>query len=150
MYSCQGPLFWKFGRRFKPTPKQNMQFSSLTHSPTTRFSPSLFVVLQEILYQPLFALIRLLHKIMHLQSKTNFLNQFRLFGFDFSVLWICVSQGAFSQFYHHETTNSFIFPYIHSLLFDLSSNHTMWHDKRIDGHGSKITSCCCFFGFQRN
>ena len=31
----------------------------------TRFSPGLFVVLQEILYQPSFALIRLLQKIMH-------------------------------------------------------------------------------------
>ena len=40
----------------------------------TRFSTGLFVALQEILYQPSFALIRL-EKIMHFQSKTNFLFQ---------------------------------------------------------------------------
>ena len=31
----------------------------------TKFSPGLLVVLQEIVYQPSFALIRLLQKIMH-------------------------------------------------------------------------------------
>ena len=35
----------------------------------SRFSPSLFVVLQGILYQPFFVLIRLLPKIIHFQSK---------------------------------------------------------------------------------
>ena len=38
----------------------------------TRFSPGLFVVLREILYQPGFALVRLLEKIIHFQSKTFF------------------------------------------------------------------------------
>ena len=41
----------------------------------TRYSVSLFVVLQEILYQSFFALIRLLQKTMHFQSKTNFFFQ---------------------------------------------------------------------------
>ena len=39
-----------------------------------------------------FALIRLLQKIMHFQSKTNFLIKLILLvGFDFAVLCICVS-----------------------------------------------------------
>ena len=37
--------------------------------------PPLFVVLQEIFYEPNLALLRLLQKIMHFQSKTNFLIQ---------------------------------------------------------------------------
>ena len=40
--------------------------------PLTKFSPGLFVVLQAILHQPFFALIRSLQKRMHFQSKTNF------------------------------------------------------------------------------
>ena len=55
--------------------------------PLTRFSPSLLVVLQEILYQP-FALIRLLEKIMHFQCKTIFFFQL-IAGLDFVVLHIC-------------------------------------------------------------
>ena len=39
------------------------------------FSPGFFVVLQETLYRPSFPLIRLLQKIMHFQSKTNFFFQ---------------------------------------------------------------------------
>ena len=57
--------------------------------PLTRFSPSLLVVLQEILYQP-FALIRLLEKIMHFQWKTIFFFQL-IAGLDFVVLHICFS-----------------------------------------------------------
>ena len=47
-------------------------------SPTphlTRFSTGLFVILQETLYQPSFALIGLLQKIMNFQSKTSFFLQ---------------------------------------------------------------------------
>ena len=44
--------------------------------PLTRFSPTLFVVLQEILYQPfLLCSDELLQKIMHFQSKSNFVFQ---------------------------------------------------------------------------
>ena len=43
--------------------------------PLTRFSQGLFVVLQAILHQHFFALIKLLQKIMHFQSKTNFFFQ---------------------------------------------------------------------------
>ena len=48
-----------------------MQFSP-PHPPLTRFSPGLFVVLQERLYQSFFALITLLQKIMPFQSKIDF------------------------------------------------------------------------------
>ena len=51
----------------------------------SNFLPSLLVVLQEILYQPFFALIRLLRKIMHFQSKT--ISFFQLIA----VLCICIS-----------------------------------------------------------
>ena len=143
MRFCQGPPFWKFGRRFNPPPKQKgggtlCNCLLLTLPPLTRFSPGLFV-LQETLYQPFFALIRLLQKIMPFQSKTNFL-------FWFLILLFCVYVflGSFFTVLHHETLNSFIFAYIHSFLFDLSP------DKRINGHSVKITSCCCFFGFQGN
>ena len=40
--------------------------------PITTFSPGFFVVLQEILYQPSFTLIRLRQKVMNFQSKTNY------------------------------------------------------------------------------
>ena len=46
--------------------------ASLTYSPLTRFSPGLYVVLQDILYQLSFALIRVLRKIMDFQSKAIF------------------------------------------------------------------------------
>ena len=61
--------------------------------PLTRFSPSLLVVLQEILYQP-FALIRLLEKIMHFQWKTIFFFQL-IAGLDFVVLHICFFRELF-------------------------------------------------------
>ena len=93
------------------------------HSPTSYHFLTRFVVLQEILYEPFFVLIKLLQKIMHFQSKTNFLIQLILLvRFDFAILCICLSEGPFLQFCHHETTNIFIFAYIHSYLFDLSSN----------------------------
>ena len=52
-----------------------MQLSPLTLPPTSYQVFTRFVVLQEMLYQPFFALIRLLQKIMHFQSKTNFFFQ---------------------------------------------------------------------------
>ena len=51
-----------------------MQFSP-PHPPLTRFSPGLFVVLEERLYQSFFALITLLQKIMPFQSKIDFFFQ---------------------------------------------------------------------------
>ena len=81
----------------------------------TRISPGLFVVLQEMLYQISFALIKLLQKIMHFHSKKKNSFNLLLIAFEFAVL--CM------YFCHHETTNSFIFAYIHNFLFGFSSNN---------------------------
>ena len=43
--------------------------------PLTRFSPGLFVALQELIYQPSLALIRLLQNIMHFQNKKVFFTE---------------------------------------------------------------------------
>ena len=43
--------------------------------PFSRFSPGFFLVLEEILYQTYFSLIRLLQKIVYFQSKTIFFFQ---------------------------------------------------------------------------
>ena len=96
--------------------------------PLTRFSRGVFVALQQLLYQVFFALITLLQNIIHFQSKINFF--FQLIAGRF---WFCCfvymyffgfdSWGAFSQFFHHETTSSCILSYLHSFLFGLSSNH---------------------------
>ena len=58
--------------------------------PRTRFSLGVFVVLQAILYQPFFALIRLLQKMMYFQSEKFFSCNVLLVGFNFAVLCICV------------------------------------------------------------
>ena len=55
--------------------KKAPQIASPQPLPYTRFSPGLFVALQEILYQPSFALLKLLQKIMHFQNNTNFFFQ---------------------------------------------------------------------------
>ena len=47
----------------------------ISHQPPPPPPPPLFVVLQEIFYESNLALLRLLQKIMHFQSKTNFLIQ---------------------------------------------------------------------------
>ena len=60
-------------------------------SPYTKLLPGLFVVLQETLYQPLIALIRLMIKIMHFQRKQMFSFNVLLVGLDFAVLCVCVS-----------------------------------------------------------
>ena len=57
---------------FMPMNHVVSKMAALIFSPPlslTRISPSLFVVLQEILYQTSFALIKLLQKIMHFHSK---------------------------------------------------------------------------------
>ena len=91
--------------------------------PLRGFHQVLLVVLQEIIYQPSFALIRLLQKkTMHFQCKTIFSFQ-HIAGRFCCFLYICFL-GCFSQFCHHKTTNSFIFAkYMYSVLFCLSSNH---------------------------
>ena len=97
----------------------------------TRFSPGLFFILQEILVNPFFALIRLFQKIIHFKSKAKFLkklNKTNLIKLINGRFWICCFVymcflGCFSQSCHHETTNSFLFARIYSFLFGHSSSH---------------------------
>ena len=101
---------------------------SLPPFSVTGFSPGLLVVLQEILYQPFFCSDlpdyckkQCLFKVKHIFS-FNLL----LVGFDFVVLCLCVSQGAFSQF---------LFAYI--CIASYSASHQMlWHNKRIHDRSS--------------
>ena len=79
--------------------------------PLTRFSPGCF------------ALIRLLQKIMHFNSKINFIIQLIPDQFWYCCLVYICFLGCFSHFCLNETTKSFKFAYMHSVLFGFSSNH---------------------------
>ena len=118
------------------------------HLSLTRFSPGLFVVLQEILYQPSFALIRLLKKILPFQSKTIFFFQLIAGRFwFFCLMYMCFLGCIFSA----ANMKLRIGLYLHiCVAFYLASHQLMWHNKTIHDHGLKITSCCCFFGFRGN
>ena len=106
--------------------------------PLTRFSPGLFIVLQEILYQLSFALTRLLQKITHFQCKTIFFFQL-IAGLDFAVLHVFLS-----QFCHHETTNSFfIIVFMHRKL---QAVFVSQETKLEVATTSIILSCLCHFG----
>ena len=109
--------------------------------PLTRFSPGLFVVLQEILYQPFFALIRLLQIIMHFKSKTIFFFQLIAGWSGFCCFVYMCFLGRLSQFCYHELQ---IASYLHICIASyLVSHQIMWHNRRIHNHGFlKITSCC--------
>ena len=114
----------------------------------SRSSLGLFVTLQEILYHLFFALIRLLQKIMHFQSKIKFF--LSIYGFWF---WFCCFAYVFPRVLFHccsimklkiaSNLNICIASY-------LASQQIMWYNRRIHGHDWKITSCCCFFSFQEN
>ena len=93
------------------------------HFPIPGFHQVLFVDLQEILYQLFFALIRLFQNIMYFQSETNFFYQLLAGRFPFCCFVYISFLGHLSQFFYHETTNSFIFAFRHSFLLALSSNH---------------------------
>ena len=96
----------------------------------------------------LFINLLLLCRIMYFQHKTIFFSfNLLLVDFDFAVLAICVSWGAFSHFCCHEITfmNSFIFVYMHLYICIYASY--------LASHGIiklKITGCGCFFGFRGN
>ena len=64
--------------------KNRPSIVSLSPFPLTWFSQGLLDVSKEILFKPSFALIKLLSKIMHFQSKTNFF--FQLID---SRFWLC-------------------------------------------------------------
>ena len=116
--------------------------------PLTRFSTGLFVILQEILYQSFFPLIKLLQKIIHLKSKTNFFFQHCWLVL---ILLFCVYVFLRALFDSSAIMKLRIAFYLHiSIASYLTSHQIMWHNKRINVHGLKITSCCCFFGFRGN
>ena len=99
-----------------------MLLPSTSHHPLppTRFSPGLFVGLQELLYQPCFTQINYLRKIMCLQRRTIFFyfSSF-LVWFDFPVLLTCAFYGAFYSFVMVKLRNNNL------------SHQIMWHNKRI-------------------
>ena len=65
------------------------------HPPTSYYVFTRFVVLQEMLYPPFSAAIRLLQNIIHFQSKKKLLIDKLLVDFDFTVLCICVFRVLF-------------------------------------------------------
>ena len=116
------------------------------HPTLLDFSPGLLVELPEILHQPSFTFIRLFQKIMHFQSKTNFSSNLLLVSFDFAILCSCVSSVPFqSSSIVKLRLASYLYIWIACYLV---SHQIMWHNKRIHGHGLKITYCC-FFLFLR-
>ena len=85
----------------------------------------------------------LLQKIMHFQSKTNF-----SFNLCWSVLILLFCVCIFLRAYF--PSFSIMKLRISNLCIAsyLVSHKIMWHNKRIHGHGLKITNCCCFFSFR--
>ena len=67
-----------------------LQVPPTTSLPTTRFSPGLFIVLQEMLDQSSFAVIRLFNLIFEENKIFSFSSL--LVGSDFAVLLICFLQ----------------------------------------------------------
>ena len=119
--------------------------SPFPHLPSpTRFSADLFVVLQEILYQPSFVLIRLLWKIMHFQSKTTFFFQIIVC----QVWFCCFDYKCFTRRFFTVLLSwncESIISCFRGFLFGLSS--IMWHNDRIPA--LKIRNLL-FFGFRGN
>ena len=89
----------------------------------------------------------LLHKVMHFQRKTNFFFQHIAGRF-----WFCFFDVFLWALFHSSAIMKLkIALYLHiSLAPHLTSHQIVWHNKRINGHGLKITSYCCFFIFQGN
>ena len=108
--------------------------------PLTWFSPGLCVILQEIFYQPFFALMRLLHNLIHFQSKTDLFFQL-----------IAVFYMYFLRVLFHSSINkklriaSYLYICVASYL---APHQIIWHNKSIPGHCLKITSNYSFFGFK--
>ena len=110
-------------------------------------TPSLFVLLQGILYQPfLLWSNRLLQKIIHFQSKTNFFFQLITSQFWFFCFVYMYFLGHFLPSLNYKIALC-LHGYIASYLI---SNQIMWHNKRIHGHVLKVTNSCYFFVFWRN
>ena len=93
MGSCQGLHFWKFGWRFNPHPSGLCSCPSPSHLLQSFHQVCCFT---RNTLSTFFALIRLLQKIMHFQSKTNFLIQLTAGQFWFCCFVYMYFLGCFS------------------------------------------------------
>ena len=94
------------------------------------------------------ALIRLLQKIMHFQSKRSFF--FQLIAGQF---WFCCFVYVFLRalFRSSSIMKLRLASHWHICIASyLASQQLMWHSKKIHVHSLKVPSCCCFFGFWGN
>ena len=113
----------------------------LSSPPLSKFSPGLFVVLQQIIYQPSFALIRLLQKITHNLSTDWWSVLISLF---------CVYVILRALFHSSAIMKLRIVSHLHMCTASYFTSHQItWHIKRIHNHRLKITSCFVFFRFPR-
>ena len=98
------------------------------HPPTSFPLPDLFVVLQETLYQPSFALIRLFRKIMHFRIKTilashqscDVAKEIRVWKLQTAIIFLVSEETKFevdttsiilSHLYHFGNVNKELFKY---------------------------------------
>ena len=105
-------LFWFFMSMSHGVKKKRLlQVSPSSSIPPTSVLPGLFVVLQEILYQPSFAVIRLFAKDISFSKKIRFF----LLAYCWSVLillfclYVFFTTFFFSQFCHCKITNLKLF-----------------------------------------
>ena len=85
---------------------------------------------------------QIIAKIMHFQSKTNFFFQLianALYAFCYFVYI------SFHRCFFHSSAVMRL-----RIASFYVSHPIMWHSKRIYGHGLKIKSACCFYGFWGN
>ena len=123
--------------------KRLFQLSPL-HPPLTRFSPGFFVVIQAILYQ-YFAMIKLLQKVIHFQSRLIFSSQLIAGWF-----WFCSFVYMFIRTLSQSSViiKLLIALHLHVCIASYWVSHQiMWYKKIIYDHGLKIIRSWCFFGF---
>ena len=118
-----------------------------TLHPLTRFSPSLFVVLQEILHQPSF-LLRSNYWKNNVFSKQN---SFFPSTYCSLVLVLLFSVYEFLRtFFKVLPIKLEIASYLHKCMASyLASHQILEHNQGIHGHSLKIASCS-FFVFREN
>ena len=115
--------------------------------PLRGFHQVLLVVLQEIIYQPSFALIRLLQKKKRCIFNVKQFFPFNILLVDFAVFCIFVSWGVFHS---SAIIKLQIASYLQSICIAsfFASHQIMWRNKRNFGHSLEIISCCFVFLFR--
>ena len=108
--------------------------------PPTKFSPGLFVVLQEIICQPCIALIRLFAKNDVFKVKQTFSSKLIA-----DWVWFCFVYMCFYGVFYNSLMVKVGINNLFCIASNLVSYQIMQHNKRIDV--LRTTSCCCFFGF---